>query len=217
MNMLEYLQILLSLVGKALSLDREIFITASQYTGDLRFLLFWVVFIGGISVAAGQSVVLFANRVKPGRFVISLVLGGLVFVGRVAVILFVIWAMANLLGQKPWSLLSVARGIGLAAAPYWFGFLILAPYAGLIIEKLLRGYVFVVLVVALQAVFSIGFWGAILAALVALLVAELLLLLLGRLLTPLELRLNRLLLGEDELKNAREIYEYFAKHNQLVH
>jgi hypothetical protein len=215
--MIEYIQNLLQVVGMALALDPEIYRLAFEYTGSDRLVIFWVVFIGGLSLELGQSVVLFANRVKPGRFVISLLLGALVFWGRVLIVVSVVWAMANILGENAWPFVNVARGLGLAAAPYWFGFLILAPYAGLVIQVLIKGYVFIALLVALQAVFSISFWQAVLIALIAWLLAEIIFLVLSRLLTPLSTRLNKLIAGEEELQTARNIYEMFAKNNQIVH
>ncbi len=39
-------------------------------------LVFWIVLLAGLSEAIGQSVVLFANRVKPKRFLLSLAVTG---------------------------------------------------------------------------------------------------------------------------------------------
>ena len=65
--------------------------------------------------------------------------------------------MANFLGERPWPLSQVARAIALASAPYWLSFLVLIPYLGLILERLLKIYVFLALLVALQAIFGLTF------------------------------------------------------------
>ena len=211
-----YIETMLRLVGGALKLDPAAFEAAYNYSGQPTLLIFWIVFIAGLSLMMGQSVVLFANQVKPTRFIISLVLGAIGFILNVLVIILVVWAMANLLGEQSWPLPQVARAIALVSAPYWLSFLVLVPYLGLPLERVLKLYVFLVLLVALQAVFDLTFWEALLGGLIAWLIAYGLNLLIGRLFTPFETWLVQTLFGREEISDTREIYEMFARRNQVV-
>ena len=215
-GLLTYLDTMLRLVGGALELDPAAFQAVFNYSGQPSLLLLWIVFIAGLSLMVGQSVVLFANRIKPARFALSLALGAVGFVINVAVFVLVVWAMANLLGEHSWPLSQVARAIALASAPYWLSFLVLIPYLGLILERLLKIYVFLALLVALQAIFGLTFWGALGGGLVALLLAHSINILLGRLFTPFQTWLLNSLIGPEEISSTREIYEMFARRNQVV-
>jgi len=215
-GILAYIQTMLRLVGGALKLDPAAFQAVFNYSGQPTLLLLWIVFIAGISLMMGQSVVLFANQVKPARFALSLALGAVGFIINVIVFVLVVWGMANLLGERSWPLAQVARAIALTSAPYWLSFLVLIPYLGLILERLLKIYVFLVLLVALQTIFGLTFWGSLLGGLVALLIAYSLNVLIGRLFTPFGTWLINTLIGHEEISSTREIYEMFARRNQVV-
>jgi hypothetical protein len=210
-NLLEYIQALFRVVGGVLRLNPEIFSKAYAYPGSLHGLVFWIVLIAGISTMLGQSVVLFANRVPKVRFWISIFLGGVVFVVDALAVATVLWAIANLFGSQSWPYTATIRAVALAYAPYWLAFLILIPYMGLIIERLLDIYVFLAFVVACQAIFGISFWGGLFGAFLALVIKEVLELLAGRLLTPLTDRVERAVTGVDERTSTHEIYEMFAR------
>jgi hypothetical protein len=215
-NVFAYIGTMFSLAGGALKLDPAAFQAAFDYTGRGDGLLLWIVFIAGLSIMMGQSVVLFANRVSPGRFAISLVLGALKFVLDVVIIVIVIWAMANILGEKPWGFVQVGRAIALVSAPYWLSITVLIPYLGLIIERLLKIYVFLALLVSVQTIFGIDFFYALWTSLLAIGLAHAISSLLGRLLTPLASKLTDTLAGSEEIASTREIYEMFASRNQIV-
>jgi hypothetical protein len=214
-SILTYLDTMLRLVGGALKLDPAAFQAVYNYSGQPTLLLLWIVFIAGLSLMLGQSVVLFANQVKPARFVLSLVLGAAGFILNVIIFVLVVWAMANLLGERSWALPQVARAIALVSAPYWLSFLVLIPYLGLILGRLLKIYVFLTLLVALQAIFGLTFWGALLGGLTALLIAYGLNVLIGRLFTPFVTWLINTVIGPEEISDTREIYEMFARRNQV--
>jgi hypothetical protein len=123
--------------------------------------------------------------------------------------------MANLLGEKSWEVGQIARGIALASAPYWLSIFILFPYVGIHLERLLLVYVFLALVTALQAIFSLGFGEALLVSVIALAIAIGARILIGRLLSPVSNRLSSAVFGEKEIASTREIYEFYAQ-NQLI-
>ena len=135
-----------------------------------------VSFIAGVSLLAGQSVVLFMNRVSKTRFVLSLVVNALIYVVNTAIWSTMIWLVAVVA-------FGVARPIGIGAlaillgsAPFVFGFLILVPYLGLIFTRVFYAWSFLSTLVILRAAFGLD-W---LRALVCVAAGWLLLLVLNR-------------------------------------
>ena len=206
---------MLRLVGGSLRLDPQAFQAAFDSWPQGTGLLIWIVLISGLSLMIGQSVVLFANRVSPARFIISLILGAIKFLLDVLVVVLVVWGMANFLSERTWLLGQVGRAVALASAPYWFSLFFLIPYLGLILERALKFYVNLALIVAVQSIFGIPFLDAILASVVALLLSQVISGVLGKVLNPLADRITDLLVGDVRLKNACEIYMLFASRNQI--
>jgi hypothetical protein len=159
-GLLAYIGTMFSLVGGALKLDPAVFQTFFDYSGKNTGLGFWIVFVAGLSMMMGQSVVLFANRIKPARFAISMVMGAISFVISVAVVALSVWVIGTIIGPKEWGLSQITRAIALVSAPYWLSFLVLIPYAGIFLERLLKIYVFLALMVAMQTVFHLTFGSA---------------------------------------------------------
>ena len=215
-NPFEYIRVMLQAVRGVLLLNPQIFVKAFEYQGSLRGLVFWIVAIAGFSRMLGQSVVLFANRVTRVRFWISILFGAGIFVVDALAVTTVFWIIANTVGSKPWPFVETVRATGLAFAPLWLAFLVLIPYLGLIIERLLQVYVFLAFLVACQAIFGLSFWGGLFAAVIAVLVKFGLDLIFGRLLTPLADRIETALTGVQERTSTREIYELFARKSQAV-
>ncbi len=52
------------------------------------WVVFGVMFVAGVSTLLGQSVILFINQVRRGRFVVSLVTNGLLFIVQ-----YVVWGL----------------------------------------------------------------------------------------------------------------------------
>ena len=206
---------MLGLVRGGLRLDPQAFLAAFDAGPRGTGLLIWIVLIGGVSLMIGHSVVLFANRVSPARFTISLVLGAIKFFLDVLVVVFVVWGMANMISERTWLLGQVGRAVALASAPYWFSLFFLIPYLGLILERAMKFYVILALIVAVQSVFGVSFFGAILASVVALLLSQVISGLLGKLFDPLADRITDALVGDTRLENARQIYKLFASRNQI--
>jgi hypothetical protein len=215
-NLLAYIGTMLGLVGRALALDAAAFQEMGALSDSLPWLPFWVVFVAGLSRMLGQSLVLFANQVKPARFVIALVLGALQFVLNVLTVMAVIWAMANLLGPATVPFDQIGRAIALASAPYWLSVFVLIPYVGPGLNKALMVYTLVVLAAALQTAFGLGFFRAILAGLAAVAITELINVMLSHLLSPFGHWLYVQLVGRDGIEDTHEIYAMFAARNQVV-
>lgn len=96
-----------------------------------------VVVLAGLSQALGQSLVLFASRVKPRRFIYSLFFSSLIFTSSFFILCLALWLVSNYVFHHPTSFNAVWRAVGLGYAPYLFSFFILLPYFGNLISLLL--------------------------------------------------------------------------------
>jgi len=119
-----------------------------------------ILILGGTSLAIGQSVVLFANRVSRRRFVLSISVSGLVFL-----IWVMLWAASTqvlvvvTLGRDL-SYTKILMGAAVSMAPLLFGFLVLLPYIGNPIFQLLRIWVLLIFLVDISVVADASYLGA---------------------------------------------------------
>lgn len=118
-----------------------------------------IAILGGASLLLGQSVILFVNRISPGRFAFSLLMNGVIFALSLAIWALAIWLTSRLLFPNAIPFLTVLRLVGLGAAPYVFGFLVLLPYAGNFIGKVLSVWSFLVVLAGLTTL-AAGNFGA---------------------------------------------------------
>src|SRR5438034_1067119 len=93
-----FFQTLWSLATGAMRLDPAAF-TAMDTPGT-GLLAATILFLAGVSEALGQSVVLLANRVKPCRFVLSLLINGILFIVSAVILLASIFGFVFLLVLK---------------------------------------------------------------------------------------------------------------------
>lgn len=122
-----------------------------------------ILFLGGLSLALGQSVVLFANRVPARRFIGSLVAGAGVLVALVIGWTAALWLLAGL-GQVTQPALTALLGVvSLAFAPLVLGVLILLPYLGTPLFYLLLGWTLFNLLRLLGVIFDLALWQSLLA------------------------------------------------------
>jgi len=157
------LEELFSLIGAALSLDRGALAAAYGAPYALRTALL-VAFFGGVSLTLGQSAVLFANQVTPRRFVLLLFGGALAYVFGLVVWGATIWLAATYGLRQSVSLDAVIFAVCVGEAPMLFGLLVLLPYLGTGIHRLLDVYSLLVVVAALSALLGVRLWEALLAA-----------------------------------------------------
>jgi hypothetical protein len=154
---------LVRLVIDALALRSDAFATVLELGRPGARLALLVVFVGGLSTALGQSVILFANRVSPRRFLASLVVQAVLFV--IAFLLWVaaVWLVAALL-RHPLPFGAAVTAVGLAHAPLVFGFLVLAPYFGTPIATVLSIWTLLSTLLATATAFDVSPGEAALAA-----------------------------------------------------
>jgi hypothetical protein len=146
-------------IGEALRLNPRVFEIVSQRPDD-GWVILVIAIMGGASLLVGQSVILFVNRVRPARFAISLLLNGVVFAIGLLVWAAAIWLVGRLLFPNEISIGTVMRMVGLGAAPYLFGFLILIPYMGNFIGRVLTVWSFLVVLGGITFLAGGAFWPA---------------------------------------------------------
>ncbi|PZV18673.1 MAG: CAAX protease [Leptolyngbya sp.] len=138
------------LLGGVFSLSLEAFQEiAALNRGILPSVL--VVLFAGLSLGIGQSIVLFINRVKPIRFVFSLLLNAVLFTFGFFFLAFSTWLICLL----PWSVhvsfKTLIKVFGFSYAPQLFSFLGALPYAGLPILNILSVWRLLAAVVGFEA------------------------------------------------------------------
>lgn len=147
-------------ITHALRLDPGVFQFVEQYPQS-AWVVAGIVFLAGASVLLGHSAVLFINRVRRSRFVISLITNGIIFIISYFVWGFTVWLIGRILFQMdpPWT--QFVRMVGLSTAPLVFGFLVLIPWMGPFLGKLLNIWSMLILIAIVEFQFKIGFWGAV--------------------------------------------------------
>ena len=145
----------LDLVRGALALDPEAFrALLAPAVADPRLGLV-VVYLAGLSLALGQSVVLFAERVSPRRFASTLAVQAGLFLAAFLVWALSVWWVARVGFDAARPLRDVVAVVGLAYAPQLFGVLVLAPYLGGPLQALLSVWTLLATLVAAAAVFGL--------------------------------------------------------------
>jgi predicted Abi (CAAX) family protease len=142
------------LLGKTFGLQAEAFQRVAALPDFWLALL--VVLLAGLSLAVGQSIILFINRVKPIRFVFSLLLNAVLFLFGFLFLVFSTWLICRL----PWSVdvpfATLVKVIGLAYAPLLFSFLGALPYLGYPILVILSVWNLLAIVAGFAAITNLG-------------------------------------------------------------
>jgi len=118
--------------------------------------------LAGISTLVGDSVVLFLNRVRGWRLAVTMLLNALGFVLLYALQALVIAIVGPLVVGNTPGLATVTRGVMLSTAPLVFGFLVLIPYLGPAIARLLQAWGLLVLWLVTDVLFRTDLWTALL-------------------------------------------------------
>lgn len=154
---LEYFVLVFEAIGYALRLDPTVYDMVINHPEGVNIIR-GIVFLAGMSMLLGQSVILFVNRVRRGRFFFSLVINGLVFLSSYAIlgmgVELIAWLLfdVTLAGE-----VYIVFLVGLSTAPLVFGFLILIPYMGPAIGKILNVWQLLIMTTAVEYAFQVGF------------------------------------------------------------
>lgn len=203
--LVEYVAIVWEVFWRALALDRELLeVAQSAPRGTASLVVVTIILLAGGSQLLGQSAVLFLNKVKPRRFLFSLVIGGVVFLLSLSVWMLVIWLAGHLFGyEQPLGL--IARMVGLGSAPLIFGVFVLIPYAGPFIGRILRLWSFLVTLGMLRFTYQADLLSALLIVGSGWLAVEVLTALAGGPIRELRRRLFKGVAGVELDRTAREL------------
>jgi hypothetical protein len=149
------------LIFGALRLDPAAFEALVGLPAAARFGLV-VLAVAGVSQALGQSVALFANRVRPRRFVLASAVAAGLFVASVVVWSAALALSAAVLADARAPLDRVVAVVGLGHAPRLLAFLTLIPYFGSGIGVTLTIWTFLATAVGAGAVFGLDLTGVLL-------------------------------------------------------
>jgi hypothetical protein len=142
-------------IGEANRLNPRVFeiVAETPWSG---WVILVIAILGGASLLVGQSVILFVNRVSPGRFALSLLINGVVFAVSLVSWAGAIWLVSRMLGS-PMPFGPVVRMVGLGAAPYIWGFLVLIPWAGPLIGRGIAVWSLLVVLAGLMQLYQTSF------------------------------------------------------------
>ncbi len=154
-----FLPELWDLLGGALALHGQVYVEALAFEGAIPAALA-IVLAAGLSEAFGQSIVLFANRVKPARFFFSLFVDALLFTFGYVFLVLSTWLVCRLPGAPHLSLRELALVLAMSYAPMLFAFLTALPYFGSALLNALRVWHLLAMVVAVAAAGGIDVFAA---------------------------------------------------------
>ena len=154
---------LLPYLFDALRLREKAFL-AVQRSPDGSVLALTVVLLAGVATALGQSVVLFINRVKPRRFVLTVFISSALYVFSYAVWAASLWGLGRVLFASEASLNEVVRTVGLGYAPHLFSFLAFVPFLGIGLGSVLTVWSLFAIVTGVQVGLSLSVWQAFVCA-----------------------------------------------------
>lgn len=192
------------LIGGSFSLNQEAFQAVVRLSAG-RSIALSVVLLAGLSLAIGQSIILFANQVKPVRFIFSLLLNAVLFVFGFLFLVFSTWLIGWLPGfvQLPWR--DLVRALGLSYAPLLFSFLGALPYLGAPILNLLSVWRLLAMVAGISAIAAVGGASAFVQVAFGWLTLHLLEGTIGQPIAQLGQRLTRQVAGVDLVRRRSEL------------
>jgi hypothetical protein len=153
-----FLSTMWEVIKAVLSLNPKVFIAAVYLPGAWKLALA-IVFVAGISDILGQSVVLFANRVSPRRFIVSTVMSGFLLIVSVLFYAFTIWLIVKfVMGLERSYFSTILILVSLSYAPLVFSFFTLLPYMGNFIYQTVRIWSLLALVAGVAAIAQSHFW-----------------------------------------------------------
>lgn len=145
---------------RALALDESIYAAVQRHPEG-----FWValavVFLAGLSEALGQSIVLFANQIKPKRFAITLLISAVSHLFGYALWAIIVWFIGVRIFGHSQPFFMTASAVGLAYAPRLVAFFVLIPFLGNGFSLLLSLWSLLAIVVAVGVGLDMPMWQAV--------------------------------------------------------
>lgn len=148
-----------NLVSGALLLDSQTFTQITHLPlGLIASIL--VVLLAGLSQTFGQSVMLFINRVRPLRFILSVAIAAVIFVFNYNFWVLSTWIVARWLFEVNLPLVDIIKTFGFSYAPLLLGFLMVIPYFGMPILIVLSIWTLMAIATGLGTISNLGIWQA---------------------------------------------------------
>ncbi len=144
-----------NLVSGVFSFQEEPFIRITDIPDGLQVALL-IVFLAGLSLAVGQSIILFVNRVKPVRFIFSLLISAFLYAFGYFFLVVSTWLIGFLPGVQFLSFNKLLEVFGISYVPLLFSFFGAIPYLGLPILSVLSVWHLLQMVIGLKAIVSIS-------------------------------------------------------------
>lgn len=207
--MIEFIRLIWVGTVESMRLNPEAFAYVEAGNGS-GWAILTICILGGASLLLGQSVILFVNRVRPARFALSLLMNGVIFSLSLAVWALAIWLTGKLLFPNHIPFLTVLRLVGLGAAPYIFGFLVLLPYAGAFVGRVLSVWSFLVVLAALTTLARGNFGAALVCAAVGWALISVMSATIGRPIIRARNRAWKQLIGTDLDASVQDMLAQFA-------
>ena len=160
-----FLAALWDVIIGVLTLDPDVFVAMVNIPGAWTIALA-ILFLAGVSDMLGQSVVLFANRVTPRRFLVSLITSGLLLVLSAVVWAVSIWLVVVFVFALEGRFSRIVILVALSYAPLILSVGVLLPYFGNTIYHLVRVWSLLALIVGVKAIAAAVFWQGIIACLI---------------------------------------------------
>ncbi|NJP12128.1 MAG: hypothetical protein HC866_23875 [Leptolyngbyaceae cyanobacterium RU_5_1] len=194
------------LVSGALALQPEVFQQINTVPrGEIVALV--VVLAAGLSQTIGQCIVLFVNRVKPVRFVFSLLVATILFACTYVFWAVSIWLVSHFGFRADPDLLTIGRTLGLSYTPQIFGFLVALPHIGIPISVLLSIWSLLAIVIGFNALTGFGIWTTLACTGLGWVMLQLLQRTVGRPVTTLGQALMNLVAGTRLVSDREELAE----------
>ncbi|MCC6626861.1 MAG: hypothetical protein IT340_05585 [Chloroflexi bacterium] len=215
-EIIDYLATLWRVIGKALWLEPDLLSAAGAAVGTATAprafaLAIGVVLLAGVSSLLGQSTTLFINRVRRARFALSLVLNGVLLVGGWLVWSLVLWLVGLVLFPITPTFQTMLLLVALSYAPLVFGFLILIPWLGTFIQRLLYAWSYIIAAGAVMHEFQVSFILAVITTGIGWLVLLGLTLTIGRPITALHNILRYRIAGSQLDATTQDILMQYAR------
>lgn len=149
------------LLTGAIALRPEAYQNIEQISAG-NHIAFGVVLLAGFSEAVAQAIVLFINRVKPFRFVVSLAIATILFVFAFLFWAASTWIVSILVFKQQVTISRLIRTLALSYAPRLLSIFIALPYLGVPVSIVLSIWSFLAFLVGIRATLGLGlvqaFW-----------------------------------------------------------
>ena len=142
-------------------------IHAVQTAPGALSLAIWILLLGTVSDVLGDSPLLFIRKMRRGRFAAAVGIEAVLSVVRVAIWILSFWILVNVLQLGSVSLADVVLVVGLGYAPMLLSVLVLIPFLGPVIGRVLHAWTLVTILASIAVFANSSPWQVLAPGLVA--------------------------------------------------